>query len=423
MEFLSLDPLSLAVGAAAGLVFGLLAAGLVAAGKIAKRDVSLAKAHTERDQARQQLRSEAELRASVEANFSEAFHNLANDILHRQSSRFLEQNRRNLDGILNPLQERIREFQHTVQQSSQRSGERAASLSERLKQLEGLNLQMSREADRLTRALKGDSKTQGNWGEVVLERILEESGLRLGEDYYRQGSGMEVTDAAKRRVRPDVIVRLPEDKHLVIDSKVSLLAYERFAAGEKDCRSGHAKDLVRSIRSHVDGLGAKHYQAGGGLNSPDFVVMFMPIEAAFSIALKTDKALIQYAWDQKVMIATPTTLMATLWTIASIWRQENQARYALEIAKQSGQLYDKIVGFVETLQDIGKSMDKAREHYDKAMNQLSTGRGNVISRAERIRRMGARASKRLPPECVREAGEDEDGVSSVEDENPSLQRN
>ncbi|MCF8039247.1 MAG: DNA recombination protein RmuC [Desulfohalobiaceae bacterium] len=423
MELLSLDSISLAVGAAAGLVFGLLAAGLVAAGKIAKRDVSLAKAHTERDQARQQLKSEAELRSSVEANFSEAFHNLANDILHQQSGRFLEQNKRNLDGILNPLQERIREFQHTVQQSNQQSGERAASLSERLKQLEGLNLQMSREADKLTRALKGDSKTQGNWGEVVLERILEESGLRQGEDYYRQGSGMEVTDDSNRRVRPDVIVRLPEDKHLVIDSKVSLLAYERFAAGEQDRRSGHAKDLVRSIRSHVDGLGAKHYQAGGGLNSPDFVIMFMPIEAAFSIALNTDKALIQYAWDQKVMIVTPTTLMATLWTIASIWRQENQTRYALEIAKQSGQLYDKIAGFVETLQDIGKSMDKAREHYDKAMNQLSTGRGNVISRAERIRRMGARASKRLPPECVQETAEDEDEVSSVENETPSGQRN
>ena len=412
MDFLPLDPLSLAVGAAAGILFGFLAAGLAAFRKIAGRDMDLTRVRTERDQTRQQLQGEAELRASVEDHFSAAFQNLANEVLQQQSSRFLEQNKQNLDGILNPLQERIREFQHTVQQSNQQAGERAASLTEKLRRLEGLNLQMSQEADKLTRALKGDSKVQGNWGEVILERILEESGLRLGEEYYRQGSGMEVTDAVDRRLRPDVIIRLPDDKHLVVDSKVSLVSYEQCVAAEDEARrTVHAKDLVRSIRSHVDGLSAKHYQSGTGLNSPDFVIMFMPIEAGFSIALRTDKSLFQYAWDRQVMIATPTTLMATLWTIASIWRQENQTRFALDIARQSGQLYDKLAGFVETLQDIGKSLDKGREQYDKALNQLSTGRGNVLARAERIRNMGARASKRLPREWVEEADAADDPSS------------
>jgi DNA recombination protein RmuC len=413
MTVFSLDPLSLAAGAGAGILFGLLTAGLAALRKMSRQDIELARVRTERDQARQQLQGEAELRASVEDRFSAAFQNLANEILQQQSSRFLEQNKHNLDGILNPLQERIREFQHTVQQSNQQAGERAASLTEKLRRLESLNLQMSQEADKLTRALKGDSKVQGNWGEVILERILEESGLRLGEEYHRQGSGLEVTDAGDRRLRPDVVIRLPEDKHLVIDAKVSLLAYERHAGAEDEAeRAAHAKDLVRSIRSHVDGLSARHYQAAAGLNAPDFVIMFMPIEAAFSIALRTDTSLFQYAWDRQVMIATPTTLMATLWTIASIWRQENQTRFAHEIARQSGQLYDKLAGFVDTLQDVGKSLDKSREQYDKALNQLSTGRGNVLARAERIRSMGARASKRLPRDWVEDADAVDDPSSS-----------
>ncbi len=424
MTLLSLDSLSLAVGGAAGLVIGILTAGLAVFRKIAKRDIDLARVRTERDQARQQLQDEADLRGSVEDNFSGAFQNLANEILQQQSSRFLEQNKRNLDGILNPLQERIREFQNTVQQSSQQAGERAATLSEKLRRLESLNLQMSQEADKLTQALKGESKTQGNWGEVILERILEESGLRQGEEYYRQGSGLEVRDASNRRLRPDVIIRLPEDKHLIVDSKVSLVSYEQCVAAESEAERGrHAKDLVRSVKAHVDELSSKHYQSGTSLNTPDFVIMFMPIEAGFSIALNTDKTLYQYAWDRKVMIVTPTTLMATLWTIASVWRQENQTKFALEIAGQSGRLYDKLAGFVDSLQDIGKSMDKAREQYDKAMNQLTSGRGNVISRAERIRKMGARSSKRLPLELVEDAVEDEDEVSSVENENQSVRKN
>ena len=236
---------------------------------------------------------------------------------------------------------------------------------------------------------------------AVQERILEESGLRKGKEYHTQGSGLDITDEEGKRLRPDVVVQLPESKHLVIDSKVSLVSYEEFTgADDPDDRAKYASDLVGAVRGHVNDLNSKHYQIGKGMNSPDFVLLFMPIEASFAVALQTDDALFQFAWDKRVMIVTPTTLMSTLWTVASVWRQENQMRFAKDIARQSGALYDKLAGFVDTLQAIGTHIERTRSAYDTAMGQLSTGRGNLLGRAEKLKKLGVPTSKQIDSELL-----------------------
>ena len=313
-----------------------------------------------------------------------------------------------IDSVLSPLKERIKDFQEKVEKSHVDSIEKNAGLMERLKSLETVGLRMSAEADKLTKALKGESKTRGNWGEVMLERILEESGLRKDVEYYAQGVGIDTKDDEGKRQRPDIVVRLPEEKHLIIDSKVALIAYEAHAgADSEEDKQKFASDLVSAVQAHVRELSDKHYHAGSGVSSPDFVLMFMPIEASFSLALQTDSSLFQFAWDRRVMIVTPTTLMATLWTIASVWRQENQVKYALEIARQGGALYDKFVGFVDTLKGVGKSISKSHDTYETALNQLSTGRGNLVSRVERLRKMGVNASKKLDHDLLEDRDEDD----------------
>ncbi|MEQ8352088.1 MAG: DNA recombination protein RmuC [Leptospiraceae bacterium] len=392
-----MDIAELFPGVLLGALIGLMMGWILSLKKHSGLKAELYKREVDLSELNRRIKSEEDLRLSVEKRFADAFQNLSRDMLNRHGQQLLQQNQQNIDNALNPLKERIKDFQDKVERSHREAGERTVSLTEKLKSLENLGLQMSGEAQRLTRALKGENKVQGNWGEVVLERILEDSGLRKGREYYTQGSTLAVSDEDGKRIRPDVIIQLPENKHLIVDSKVSLKSYEAYVSAESDeDRKSSLKNLLRSIRGHIDGLSARHYQGSASLNSPDFVILFMPVEATFSLALSEDGSIFQYAWNKQIMIVTPTTLMATLWTISSMWKQEKQARFALEIAAEGGRLYDKFAGFVSTFEEVGRSIDRSREHYDRALNQLKHGKGNLISRAEKIRKMGVSTSRKIP---------------------------
>jgi DNA recombination protein RmuC len=332
---------------------------------------------------------------------------LANEILEEKSRRFAEQNRSQLDLLLKPLGDKLQSFEKKVEDTYITEAKERFSLGEEVKKLQLLNLQIGQDAVNLTRALKGDAKTRGNWGEVVLERILERSGLEKGREYETQ-----VTVAGESGVlRPDVVVRLPDDKHIVIDSKVSLVAYDRYYSAESDAERERAlREHIASMRRHMDDLASKNYQGRAGINAPDFVAMFVPIEPAFNLAAGHDDGLVLDAFDRKVVIVTPNTLLAMLSTVASLWKRELQTRNAVEIAPQSGELYDKFVGFVEALKDIGARLDAARIAYDTAYKRLSGGHGNLVGRVQKLKKLGARADKSLPPELVESAAE-EDGAA------------
>jgi len=268
------------------------------------------------------------------------------------------------------------------------------SLREEVKKLYELNTKISDDANNLTKALKGDSKKQGNWGEFVLEKILERSGLTKGIEFEMQVS---VKSDEGKRYQPDVVVFLPEKKHIIIDSKVSLTAYERLVnANEEEERKRYMNEHILSIRRHIKELSEKNYQSAKDMNSPDFVLLFIPIESSFGVAVQADQQLFNDAWTNKIVIVSPSTLLATLQTISSIWKQENQTRNAMEIAKQGGALYDKFVGFVIDLEKIGKNIHQVQESYEEAMKKLSTGSGNLINKAESIRKLGVKTFKRLP---------------------------
>jgi DNA recombination protein RmuC len=274
-------------------------------------------------------------------------------------------------------------------------------LKAELKKLYDLNNKISEEANNLTKALKGDVKKQGNWGEVVLERILERSGLNEGEQGYQKQFSDTTEDG--KRIQPDIVINLPDNKHIIVDSKVSMIAYERAVNAEsEEERVKCVKEHLVSLRTHIKGLSEKHYQTASMLNSPDFVLLFVPIEASFGVAIQEDHELFTYAWDQKVVIVSPSTLLATLRTISSIWQQENQTRNAIEIAKQGGALYDKFVGFIADMETIGKNLLTTQKTYDSAVNKLHTGAGNLVRRAENIKKLGAKATKELPQKMLEE---------------------
>jgi len=334
----------------------------------------------------------------LQAKFTKEFENLANKILTEKSETFTKQNRDNLDQILKPLGERIKDFEKKVEDVYVTDSKERASLVQQIKTLHELNQQMSKDATNLTNALKGETKTQGNWGEFILESLLEKSGLAKDREYFLQES---ITSQEGRRFQPDVIVKLPDNKSIVIDSKVSLIAYEKFSSSENENdRLNGIREHILSIRNHIKNLSSKNYQNLYSLESLDFVLMFLPIEPAFSLALQNDSGLFQEAYDKNIVIVSPTTLLATLRTIASIWRQENQNKNAIEIAGQSGALYDKFVGFVEDLQTIGTRIEQTQSSYNDAMKKLSEGSGNLIRRAEKIKQLGAKASKTLPQSLV-----------------------
>jgi DNA recombination protein RmuC len=333
---------------------------------------------------------------TLQKRLTTEFENIATKILKERSDEFSLSNHKNLSEILNPLKERIQEFEKKVDETYKNELRDKISLSEEVKALTKLNARISEEANNLTKALKGDVKKQGNWGEVILERVLERSGLTRGQEYERE----EVVDGADSSVqRPDVIIHLPDNKHIIIDSKVSLVAYERLMSAEtEEQRVAYLKDHINSLRSHVKLLSEKNYQNVQNINTPDFVLMFLPIEASFSVAVQGDSEIFAYAWERKIVIVSPTTLLATLRTISSIWKQENQTKNAQEIARLSGALYDKFIGFTEDMVKIKANIDRTSSSYDDAMRKMKDGSGNIIRTAEKIKELGAKTgNKSLPP--------------------------
>lgn len=321
------------------------------------------------------------------------FKNLANEILEDKSKRFTEQNVANLDALLKPLQTKLTEFKEQVNTSYGNEARERFALKSEIERLANLNLRMSDETRSLTQALKGDSKVQGNWGELVLESILESSGLRKGEEYLVQDSHTQ-TDGS--RLQPDVVVKLPEGRSLVVDSKVSITAYSRHAeASDPVIAEQELAAHIQSLRQHIQGLSSKNYSSLYGIGSVDFVLMFVPIEPAFLLALKTAPNLYQEALAKNIVLVCPSTLMATLRTVAHLWRQDSQNRNALEIAKQCGTLYDKFVGFVDDLEKLGQRLDQAQTSYHDAFNKLKSGKGNLIRTAEKVRELGVKPSKTL----------------------------
>ncbi len=338
---------------------------------------------------------------NIQEKFRAEFRNLAQEILEEKSRKFTDQNKSNLGELLNPLKEKITLFEKKIEDSSKENLERNTALKEQIASLKELNIQITKEAENLVKALKGDSKAQGNWGEMVLEGILDKSGLRKNEEYFVQESAIGEDG---RRYQPDVVIKLPENKNIIIDSKVSLVAYERYINSEDEKeKESHLKNHLLSMRNHIKGLSEKKYQNLYGISGLDFVLLFVPVEPAFSLAVQSDGLLFNEAYEKNIVIVSPTTLIATLRTIHSIWRQEYQNQNAIEIARQSGMLYDKFVGFTEDLLDIGKKLKSTKESYDGAMNKLATGTGNLIKRTEDLKKLGAKASKKLDDRLIQKS--------------------
>lgn len=358
----------------------------------------------ERSQAGEKL----ELLKNTEEQLSHRFKTLASEILEDKTRRFTEQNQTNINQLLEPLKVRIAEFQGEVQKVYIQEGKDRSMLSEQVKQLMSLNHQLSRDAHNLTSALKGQSKAQGNWGELILERVLEASGLRKGHEY-------DVQESHKRedgtRAQPDVVIHLPEDKHLIVDAKVSLTAYELHANAETDHqREAAMKHHLESVRNHIRELSDKNYQQLYGLKSLDFVLMFIPVEPAFMLAISHDSNLWHDAWKKNVLLVSPSTLLFVVRTVAHLWRQEQQSRNAQEIANRGAELYDKLAGFVEDLDGLGVRLKQAQTAYDGAYNKFAGGRGNVIRQAEMLRKLGVKPTRQLPANLI----------DSAQDESPAL---
>lgn len=355
-----------------------------------------AELHEQQEHHQQRLEDLQGARDALRAQFAE----LAGKIFDEREQRFSETSQQRLGQLLDPLKERIQSFEKRVEESYQQEARERFSLGKELERLQGLNQRLSEEAMNLTQALKGQ-KTQGNWGELVLERVLEHAGLQKGREYHTQVS---LKSAEGERFQPDVLIQLPGEKQVVVDAKVSLTAYQQcVAATDEPTRQLALKQHVLSLRSHLKGLSLKDYQHLDGLHSLDFVLLFVPIEAAFAAALQADPGLFQEAFDQHIVIVSPTTLLATLRVIDSLWRQERQSQNAREIAERAGALYDKFVAFIQDLDEVGMRLQQLDKAYSGARNKLVDGRGNLISRAENLKLLGARASKSLPPELLERA--------------------
>ncbi|MCK9413385.1 MAG: DNA recombination protein RmuC [Prolixibacteraceae bacterium] len=369
----------------------------------------------ELDHAKKQLNDKAVELEQIQKRLTIEFENVAHKILKEHSAEFTTLNQKNIGDILSPLKEKISTFEKKVEESYEKSLRDQTDLKAELKKLQELNAKIGNDAQNLTNALKGDVKKQGNWGEVVLERVLERSGLTLGREYER-----EVVDENSdgKQIRPDVIIHLPDKKHLIVDAKVSLIAYERLVNEASDeLRVQHLADHLKSLRSHIKMLSDKHYPTAKNLNSPDFVLLFLPIESSFSIAIQEDQELFNYAWDNKVVIVSPSTLLASLRTIASIWKQENQTKNALEIASLGASLYDKFVNFIQDLEKVGKGIDTAQANYANALNKLHTGKGNLVRTSERLKDLGIKTQKSLPDYLI----EDDNPVPSTEPSSDMLE--
>lgn len=358
----------------------------------------------ERRQSADKLSTLQQSAQEAKAVLSDQFKNLANEILEEKSRRFAEQNQQNLDTLLKPLQEKLTDFRKQVDETYQSEARERFALKQEVEKLAGLNLRMTDETRALTNALKGESKTQGDWGELVLETILENSGLRKGEEYVVQDT-QTISDGS--RLQPDVVIRLPESKHLVIDSKVSITAYTRYMqSDDESVKISELNSHVLSIKQHIQGLSAKNYQDLYGVGSIDFVLMFIPIEPAFLAAMRHAPEIYQDALKKNIVIVCPSTLLATVRTVAHLWRQEQQNRNAQEIARQCASLYDKFVGFVEDLEKVGQRLEQAQISYSDAVGKLKTGRGNLIRTAENVKKLGVKPNKSLPSKLTDVADDD-----------------
>jgi DNA recombination protein RmuC len=341
----------------------------------------------------------------LQEKFTAQFKNLANDIFEEKSKRFTEQNKSNIFDLLKPLGEKITAFEKKVEDTHKDSIGRNAALREQLENLQKLNLQMTREAENLTRALKGDSQAQGAWGEFILESILEKSGLERDREYSVQ----ESFATAEGRLRPDVIIRLPENKHVVIDSKVSLKAYNAFVNAENEADKAAALKMhLASIRQHMKGLADKNYQKNISDTGLSFVIMFIPIEPAYILAIQSEQGLYEEAWERGIMFVSPTLLIPTLQLIKNIWKQEYQNRNVIEIASKAGDLYDKFVGFIDDLTKVGYQMDATKKVYEESMKKLYTGSGNLVRRTEDLKKLGAKAQKSIDPKLLGRSEEQTD---------------
>ncbi len=355
---------------------------------------------SELESLRQILEEEKKRMKEVKEQMQQEFKLIANNILKANSEEFSQNSRKNINEIISPLKEKIERFEKKVEDTYEKGLKDQSDLKAEFKKIYDLSVQLDKDAKNLTKALKSDSKQQGNWGEVVLERILEESGLVKNQEYFIQTTGENVEG---KTIRPDVVIQLPDHKFIVIDSKVSLTAYQKFVGlEEKEEKEKELKRHVDSVKKHVKELSDKNYPSIKDKNTPDFVLMFMPIEPAFAAAIQTDHSLFNYAWERKVVIVSPTTLLATLRTIESIWRQEKQTRNALEIARQAGSLYDKFVGFTEDLDKIGNYLDKSQKSYEDARKKLADGRGNIIGQIEKLKTLGAKAQKSIDQKLLEE---------------------
>jgi DNA recombination protein RmuC len=366
--------------------------------------IQLSKKETDFDNLWERHKEQKEEVEKLQEKFTKEFENLANKILEEKTVKFTEQNKENLKNILSPLQDKIQLFEKKVEDTHKESIDYHAALRQQILGLREMNEQMSKETLNLTKALKGDSKMQGNWGELVLERVLEKSGLEKGREYEVQQS---FVSEEGNRLFPDVVINLPDGKKMIVDSKVTLTAYERYINAEDETEKVQfLKEHLIAIKRHVDQLSEKNYHDLYQMESPDFVLLFISIESAFALALNEDTSLYNKAFEKNIVIVTPSTLLATLRTIDSMWTNQKQQENAVEIARQAGALYDKFEGFVSDLVKIGKKMDEAKVEYGNAMNKLFDGKGNLINSVEKLKKMGAKAKKALPENILQRANKD-----------------
>ncbi|MBN1598921.1 MAG: DNA recombination protein RmuC [Bacteroidales bacterium] len=342
----------------------------------------------------------------IREKLNSEFRNLANEILEEKSKKFTEQNKTNLDQLLKPLGERIKEFEKKVDETYDKEAQQRFSLKEEVKRLAELNQQISKDANSLTKALKGDSKTQGDWGEVILESILERTGLRKGYEYTVQDS---FSGEENKRYQSDVIVHYPGERSIIIDSKVSLTAYEKYISAENEAERKEAlKAHLVSVKNHISILDQKKYQDIEEIKTLDFIIMFMPVEPAYLLAIQHEPQLWNYAYEKRILLISPTNLVAVLKMIESLWKQEFQNRNVIEIAQQGGALYDSFVLLSENLIKLGKKIDEASVTYKDSMKKISEGKGNLVSRVEKLKKLGVKAKKNLPESLLNRALENDD---------------
>lgn len=383
--------------------------------QLAQRKAQLAELGAVLDEERKQATEKIALLNEAREQLKLEFQNLAQRIFEEKSNTFMDQNRAAVDQLIRPLREQIGDFKKRVEDVYDKETRDRTTLHAEINHLKELNQKISKEAVNLTRALKGDSKARGNWGEVVLERVLEASGLQKGREYDVQVS---LKDQDGKRYQPDAVVRLPEGKDVIVDAKVSLKAYEAFYNSEEpEEKERHLTAHIDALRNHIRSLSGKRYDALEGVRSLDFTLMFVPIEPAFLAAVEREGTLFSEAFEKSIMVVSPSTLLVTLRTIQNIWRHEYQNRHALEIAQRAGGLYDKFVGFVEALEEVGLQLERARKAYRTAHDRLSGGRGNLIRRTQQLKELGAKAAKELPSKLLASVDMEEEGEAA--DQSPS----